>query len=110
MKAKPMNTEIPSFLRFLYRDHKLFAFMADTITELQNARRKFPSSELSAIALMEEVGEVSRALLQEPSSHVRAECVQVAVMAIRLALEGDPSISPHRARSKLNVHPAGMPF
>jgi len=105
-----VNTEKASFLRFLPRDRELFEFMADAITELERARRKFPSSELSAIALMEEVGEVSRALLQEPSSHVRAECVQVAVMAIRLALEGDPSISPHRARSKLDVHPEGMPF
>jgi hypothetical protein len=69
--------------------------------ELLRARQKFPSSEYSMTALMEEVGELAKALLDEPLQRVQAEAVQVAVMAIRVATEGDSSFSNIRARNGL---------
>lgn len=43
-------------------------------------------------ALTEEVGEVAKALLDESPDRVYEEAVQVAVMAMRLATEGDRSL------------------
>ncbi len=60
--------------------------------ELNRAREHFPSSSHSLAALVEEVGELSTALLEgEGRDRVRQEAFQVAVMAIRIAEEGDPS-------------------
>lgn len=77
-------------------------FMMNEIAgELERARAKFQSSDLAMVALMEEVGELARALLDESPDRVRAEAVQVAAMAIRVATEGDPTIEPHRERRGL---------
>jgi NTP pyrophosphatase (non-canonical NTP hydrolase) len=38
--------------------------------------------------LVEEVGEVARALQDQGAAELRTECVQVAAMALRMALEG----------------------
>lgn len=43
-------------------------------------------------ALTEEVGELAKALLDESDQRVYEEAVQVAVMALRVATEGDPSL------------------
>lgn len=61
--------------------------------ELMFARAKFPGSNLNFPALVEEIGELSKALLENaqgkvPSEQVFAEAIQVAVMAIRVAEEG----------------------
>jgi len=61
--------------------------------ELRFARAKFPGSNLNFPALVEEVGELSKALLENSSGKVEpkdvfAEAIQVAVMAIRVAEEG----------------------
>jgi len=71
-------------------------FVEDVLVELQRARRKFPSSILVLAALMEEVGELSQAMLKrragkDTDAHVRQEAVQVAAMALRCAVDGDPS-------------------
>lgn len=68
--------------------------MADIFTEIRDeverARAKFPGRGHLTAALMEEVGEVAKALLEgEPVESLRAECVQVACVAIRIAEEGD---------------------
>lgn len=73
----------------------------DITVELMRARRRFPDSVDSLPALVEEVGELSQALLQhkhEPLKGVThldiySEAVQVAVMAIRVATEGDPNFT-----------------
>lgn len=65
--------------------------------ELVNARSKFPGTGHNFDALVEEVGELAKALLeqhQEPSKGIKskdvyAEAIQCAVMAIRVAEEGD---------------------
>lgn len=74
------------------------AFLRDTRSELNRARDKFPSATASTVALMEEVGELAQAMLKHaagkwPHSRVMEEAVQVAVMAMRVALEGDESLA-----------------
>jgi hypothetical protein len=72
------------------------AFLTLVKNELKNARTKFPESNAVNCALVEEVGEVSTALMYEPWNRVVAECVQVAAMAARLAVEGDPTMTEFR--------------
>lgn len=63
--------------------------------ELVSARNAFPGSTHMLAALLEEVGELAQAMIQHDrkqgtSVHeVLREAVQVASMAIRLAIEGD---------------------
>ncbi len=77
----------------------------DIREELIHARDKFPAPNPCLAALMEEVGELSQALLQQTEmvkkgltfdgvndlvQPIRKEAIQVAVMAIRIVLDGDP--------------------
>lgn len=72
-------------------------FLSDVQNEVTRARIKFPDSKHLLAALMEEVGELANALLEEEygrgvtSEMVYREAVQVAVVAMRLAEEGEPS-------------------
>lgn len=75
---------------------ELLRFIHDVATEVFAARKKFPSSYGVMCALTEEVGEVAKAYMDYPLSEVRKEAVQVAAMAARLALEGDPSLQKIR--------------
>ena len=74
-------------------------FFEDVRKELDRARSKFPAPNLNLAALTEEVGEVAQALLHLHEGKSKSwwdvynEAVQVAVMAARLATEGDPSIA-----------------
>lgn len=72
-------------------------FLEDVQQELIRARAKFPNPHFSMTALTEEVGELARALLKvkagkESPVTVWEEAVQVAAMALRVAVEGDLSI------------------
>ena len=69
----------------------------DLVEEIENARHKFPGNDLLTIALMEEVGELSKALLDESLENVYREAIQVACVAIRIATEGDCSVNTYRA-------------
>lgn len=60
--------------------------------ELRSAREKFPGANKNFAALAEEHGELAKALLDESNTRVWEEAVQVAVMAIRVATEGDPTL------------------
>lgn len=71
-------------------------FFADVAREVDRARAKFPKPDALLTALTEEVGEVAKAMLDESAAHVRAEAIQVAAMALRLALEGDPTLDELR--------------
>ena len=64
--------------------------------ELARARSLFQGSDANNAALVEEVGELSKALMYEPWNCVFAEAVQVAVMAQRLAVEGDGTMREFR--------------
>jgi NTP pyrophosphatase (non-canonical NTP hydrolase) len=74
------------------------------VDELERARDKFPHAQNTFAALIEEVGELGKALLEQDASaaadkceDITAEAVQVATMALRLIMEGDnkyPKFSP----------------
>ncbi|WP_150526448.1 hypothetical protein [Roseibium sediminis] len=70
--------------------------------ELARAREKFPGDNVTLAALMEEVGELSKATFEEPRSRVREEAVQVAVMACRMVLDGDCTFEPWRKSKGLD--------
>jgi NTP pyrophosphatase (non-canonical NTP hydrolase) len=77
------------------------AFVAAVKEELGAARAKFPGNDCVMIALTEEVGELAKALLDESWERVMEEATQVAVMAQRLAVEGDASAISYRSRQGL---------
>lgn len=55
------------------------------------------------IALAEEFGELAKAILDEPAAQVRKEAVQTAVMAARVVLDGDGSVTEWRAAKGLDA-------
>lgn len=67
--------------------------------ELEAARKQFPENTHMLVALMEEVGELSQALIDhdraqaKSAAEVLREAVQVACMAIRVATEGDDNFA-----------------
>lgn len=72
-------------------------FLEAVEKELQRATKKFPWPNNNLVALMEEVGELSRAFLDNKSFPDKFnEAVQVAAMAARCALEGDPQFRGER--------------
>lgn len=75
-------------------------FLDAVFREVDFAREKFPSSECSLAALTEEVGELAQACMDESADAIFAEAVQVAAMALRVAVEGDPTLVPYRLRNK----------
>jgi NTP pyrophosphatase (non-canonical NTP hydrolase) len=79
-------------------------FIKAVVAEAKRARRKFPGANATNAALVEEVGEVSKALMFEPWDAVCDEAVQVAVMAMRLATEGDSTFEAWR---NLVIHENG---
>lgn len=75
---------------------KLEKMLADISQEIEDTRQKFPGNHHKLAVLSEEVGELAQAMLQheydgQPAINVYREAVQVAAMAIRLAIEGDHS-------------------
>lgn len=74
-------------------------FMYALEAEFGMAMTHWPEPNPNLAALVEEVGEVARALLQSNASEqVFMECVQVAVCAMRIAIYGDPQFKnkPYR--------------
>lgn len=84
---------------------KVDYFIDAVRAELTRARTKFPGRPLTTIALMEEVGELAKATIDESQDRVYDEAVQVAVMAIRCAIDGDESADAYRR--KWNLKPTG---
>lgn len=85
-------------IRSQVRGYSAGQFMADAIQEYYDACQKFPSSEGVLAALMEEVGELAKAMMEETWDRVYKEAVQVAAMAARVACEGDPTMQKVRER------------
>ena len=69
--------------------------ITDILGEVRSAREKFPGSRHMLCALVEEVGELAQAIMQNDrhegttETEVYREAVQVAAMAIRIGTEGD---------------------
>ncbi len=77
-------------------------FLDEVRAELVRARTKFPGDRIITIALAEEFGELCKAVLDEPAANVRKEAVQTAVMAARVVLDGDGSVTAWRAERGLD--------
>ena len=75
----------------------------DIKEELDRARTKFPGDRVTYTALCEEVGELAKALLDESRQRVREEAIQVAVMAMRVVLDGDSSYDELRKERGLDA-------
>ncbi|MGI9784416.1 hypothetical protein, partial [Pseudomonas aeruginosa] len=76
-------------------------FLNEVRAELVRARSKFPGDRIMTIALAEAFGELCKAVLDEPAANVRKEAVQTAVMAARVVLDGDGSVTAWRAERGL---------
>ena len=77
-------------------------FLNEVRAELVRARSKFPGDRIMTIALAEAFGELCKAVLDEPAANVRKEAVQTAVMAARVVLDGDGSVTAWRAERGLD--------
>lgn len=65
-------------------------FLNEVYNEIGHAREHYPGAKHMLAALVEEVGELAAALLEGQSyESIRAEAVQVAAMACRVAVDGD---------------------
>jgi Lar family restriction alleviation protein len=65
-------------------------FLSDVDVEIKSARAKHPGNAHLMAALMEEVGELAKAHLEdETHARIWAEAKQVACVAARIATEGD---------------------
>lgn len=78
------------------------ALATDILEELVCARAKFPGKNVTFAALVEEVGELATAIFEESAGRVRREAIQVAVMAMRMILDGDHTYEPWRAEKGLD--------
>lgn len=76
--------------------------ITEIVAELERARTKFPGDNVTTLAMVEEVGELAKATFSQPRAAVREEAVQVAVMAIRVALDGDATLDAWRASKGLD--------
>ena len=79
----------------------------EILAELERARAKFPGDNVTLLALMEEVGELAKASFEESRASVRKEAVQVAVMAMRVVLDGDTTLDDWRERKGLDALTGG---
>lgn len=77
-------------------DDLLAWFLKEVYAEYYRAKSLFPSPNGSVCAMGEEYGEVCKAMLDESKQRVREEAVQLAAMAARVALEGDPTLDEYR--------------
>jgi hypothetical protein len=61
--------------------------------EVKRGRAKFPGNRFLLAGLVEEVGELARAILQKKDAEIEAEAIQVAGVALRIAEERDGSFN-----------------
>lgn len=73
-----------------------FNFLINTIHEYKRATRLYPKPNPNLAALMEEVGELAQAILKNRWVSIYSEAVQVAALALRIALEGDGALENSR--------------
>lgn len=83
-------------------NRELQCFLESVRCEVMRAQTLFPGRRIMALAFNEEVGELNKALLDEPWLQVYKEAVQSATMAARVALEGDESLDDWRDKKGLD--------
>ena len=88
------------------RDDQLLHEIA---AELDRARTLFPGRYVTFAALVEEVGELAKATFEQSRASVRKEAVQVAVMAMRMVLDGDHTFDEWRRDHGLDPLTETMP-
>lgn len=76
-------------------DKTLDEIYQETIRGIEN----FPDPSGLLAALVEEVGELARAMMSEPVERIRAEAIQVAALALRIVADGDPTLNGIRAKN-----------
>ena len=87
-----VDTDAIAYDRLTSPDGLVFIMIRD---ELKAAREAFPGQTHMLAAMVEEVGELAQAIMQHDRQQgtsvqeVLREAVQVAAMAIRIAVEGD---------------------
>lgn len=95
--ATELNVSKPEGDTMATVDIDVHKFLVEVGDEVDRARIKFPSKENKTLAAAaEEFGEVAKALIEmelgkETPENYRKECVQLAAMAARLAIDGDAS-------------------
>lgn len=76
------------------KSKRVETFFEHAHDEALRAMKKFPYPNPSLAALMEEVGELAQALLEKQEPYlIYAEAKQVAAVACRIAIEGDPQFT-----------------
>ena len=78
------------------------ALCDEVAAELALARAKFPGANITFAALVGEVGELALAFFEEEPDRVRKGAIQVAVMAMRMILDGDHAYEPWRQEKGLD--------
>lgn len=84
------------------QDITLGDFLMMVKHEVFRARLLFPSCEGVGMAMLEEVGEVANAYLDEERKKIVREGVQACAMVARFVLEGDPSLAALREKRGLD--------
>lgn len=74
----------------------------EIVAELARARAKFPGENVTMAALVDEVIDLTKATFEQSRAAVRKEATQVAVMAMRVVLDGDQSLDSWRAARGLD--------
>lgn len=87
---------------FDQHNRELECFLSAVRCEVMRAQSLFPGRRIMSMAFNEEVGELNKALLDEPWFQVYKEAVQAATMAARVALEGDESLDDWREQKGLD--------
>lgn len=100
LQADPPKVKMPEQELHLATDEEILA--AQILAELTRARAKFSGKNMTFAALVEEVGELATATFEGAAGEVRLEAVQVAVMAMRMVLDGDHCFEPWRAEKGLD--------
>lgn len=91
-------------------DGDIAIFLNEVRREIYLACTKFPDPQCSVAALGEEFGELCKAMLDEDTVLVRKEAIQVACMAFRVAVQGDPTLANYRMRKGgPGPHPPTVP-
>lgn len=94
----------------------LIDMAGNIVKEVRGSSVKFPHNQHMLAALAEEVGELSNAFLEhhrgnQPAQNIYTEAVQVAAMAIRVALESSTEFNMYAYRDEFaeDFRPTGSP-